>query len=87
MEGVNHPEVHQCLVGPEGFTNTIRTMNVREGGIFDFTMHTTDGTDFVNYYHYTEIKPLEKLIMSHQEHPKFNIEVELFPKGEQTKVT
>mgnify|MGYP005814309885 CR=1 FL=1 len=81
------PEYISVWWGPEGFTNTIRTMDVEEGGIFDFTMHAPDGTDFVNYYHYTEVKPLKKLVMSHREHPKFNIEVELFPEGEKTKVT
>lgn len=81
------PEYISVWWGPEGFTNTIRTMDVKEGGIFDFTMHAPDGTDFVNYYHYKEVRPFEKLIMEHREHPKFNIVVELFPEGEQTKVT
>lgn len=81
------PEYISVWWGPEGFTNTIRTMDVREGGIFDFTMHAPDGTDFINFYHYQEVKPLQKLVMEHKEHPRFNIVVELFPEGEQTKVT
>ncbi|WP_420386704.1 SRPBCC domain-containing protein [Roseivirga sp.] len=81
------PEYISVWWGPEGFTNTIRTMDVREGGIFDFTMHAPDGTDFINFYHYQEVKPLQKLVMEHKEHPKFNIVVELFQEGEHTKVT
>ena len=73
--------------GPEGFTNTIRTMDVKEGGIFDFTMHGPDGTDFTNYYHYGEVIPLKKLALEHLEHPRFTIIVQLFAEGNQTKVT
>ncbi|MCB0493724.1 MAG: SRPBCC domain-containing protein [Cyclobacteriaceae bacterium] len=72
--------------GPEGFTNTIRNMDVREGGTWDFTMHGPDGTDFVNFYHYLEVKPFEKLVMEHRQHPKFTIIVQLYPEGEKTKV-
>ena len=30
--------------GPQGFTNTIREMDVRPGGAWRFTMHGPDGT-------------------------------------------
>lgn len=80
------PEYIKAWWGPEGFTNTIRKMDVREGGTWDFTMHAPDGTDFVNFYHYLEVKPLEKLVMEHRQHPKFTIIVQLYPEGGQTKV-
>lgn len=80
------PEHISVWWGPAGFTNTIRKMEVKEGGIWDFTMHGPDGTDFINYYHYQEVKPLEKLVMEHREHPRFTIVVQLYPKGDQTKV-
>ncbi len=80
------PEHISVWWGPAGFTNTIRKMEVKEGGIWDFTMHGPDGTDFINYYHYQEVKPLEKLVMEHREHPRFTIVVQLYPEGDQTKV-
>ncbi|MEZ4945884.1 MAG: SRPBCC domain-containing protein [Cyclobacteriaceae bacterium] len=80
------PEYIKDWWGPEGFTNTIRNMEVREGGTWDFTMHGPDGTDFVNFYHYLEVKPFEKLVMEHRQHPKFTIIVQLYPEGDQTKV-
>ena len=80
------PEYIKVWWGPEGFTNTIRTMDVRPGGIWDFTMHGPDGSDFINYYHYLEVKPLEKLVMEHRQHPKFQIVVQLFPEDNGTRV-
>ncbi len=80
------PEYIKDWWGPEGFTNTIRKMDVREGGTWDFTMHGPDGTDFVNFYHYLEVKPLEKLVMEHRQHPKFTLIVKLSPEGDHTKV-
>ena len=80
------PEYIKDWWGPEGFTNTIRKMEVREGGVWDFTMHGPDGTDFPNFYHYLEVKPFEKIVMEHRQHPKFCIIVELYPEGQSTKV-
>ncbi len=80
------PEYIKDWWGPEGFTNTIRKMEVKEGGIWDFTMHSPDGTDFVNFYYYLEVKPLEKIVMEHRQHPEFTIIVQLFSEGDHTKV-
>jgi uncharacterized protein YndB with AHSA1/START domain len=80
------PEYIKDWWGPEGFTNTIRKMDVRKGGTWDFTMHGPDGTDFDNFYHYLEVKPLEKIVMEHRQHPKFTIIVQLYPEGDHTKV-
>ncbi|XOV91789.1 MAG: SRPBCC domain-containing protein [Bacteroidota bacterium] len=86
-EVLTTPEYIKVWWGPEEFTNTIRTMDVREGGVWDFTMHAPDGTDFVNFYHYKEVKPLEKIVLEHKQHPKFTIIIQLFSEGDQTKVT
>ncbi|RNL69267.1 polyketide cyclase [Sinomicrobium pectinilyticum] len=85
-EVLTTPEYIKNWWGPEGFTNTIRKMEVKEGGTWDFTMHGPDGTDFVNFYHYLEVKPLEKIVMEHRQHPKFIIIVQLFSEGDHTKV-
>ncbi len=80
------PEYISVWWGPEGFTTTIRKMEVEKGGIWDFTMHGPDGTDFVNVFHYLEVIPLEKIVMEHRQHPKFTIIVQLFSEGDHTRV-
>lgn len=81
------PEHIQNWWGPDGFSNTIRTMDVRNGGIWDFTMHGPDGNDFINFYHYLEVIPNQKIVMEHRNHPKFQIIVLLEEEGNKTKVT
>ncbi|WP_170110718.1 SRPBCC domain-containing protein [Flavilitoribacter nigricans] len=80
------PEYIKIWWGPEGFTNTIRKMEVRKGGEWEFTMHGPDGTDFVNTFHYLEVTPKENIVMEHRQHPKFIITVRLFSEGDRTKV-
>lgn len=72
--------------GPDGFTNTIRIMDVNEGGKWEFTMHGPDGTDYENVFIYREIVPLKKLVMDHLADPKFTISIKLFDEGEQTRM-
>ena len=72
--------------GPDGFTNTIRIMEVNEGGKWEFTMHGPDGTDYENVFIYREIIPLKKLVMDHLAAPKFTISINLFDEGEQTRM-
>ncbi|GET24283.1 SRPBCC domain-containing protein [Prolixibacter sp. NT017] len=72
--------------GPDGFTNTIRIMEVSEGGKWEFTMHGPDGTDYENVFIYREIVPLKKIVMDHLADPKFTISIRLFDEGEQTRM-
>src|ERR1700748_2358154 len=51
--------------GPNGFTNTIHSMDVRPGGEWDFIMHGPDGTDYKNRIVYREIVPLKKIVFDH----------------------
>ncbi|MEQ8244462.1 SRPBCC domain-containing protein [Fulvivirga sp.] len=51
--------------GPTGFTNTIKTMDVKEGGEWLFTMHGPDGTDYANRSVYKEIIPHKKIVFEH----------------------
>lgn len=51
--------------GPDGFTNTISTMNVREGGEWILTMHGPDGTNYPNRSIYKEVIPLKKIVYEH----------------------
>jgi uncharacterized protein YndB with AHSA1/START domain len=51
--------------GPDGFTCTIREMDVRPGGRARFDMVSGDGTVFTNRFDYLEIVPCERLVMDH----------------------
>ena len=41
--------------GPKGFTNTIREMSVKPGGVWRFVMHGPDGTDYPNKIVFKEV--------------------------------
>lgn len=51
--------------GPDGFTCTVREMDVRPGGRARFDMVSGDGTVFTNRFDYLEIVPCERLVMDH----------------------
>ena len=51
--------------GPRGFTTTVHEMDVRPGGIWRFTMHGPDGTDYQNRVVYREVVPPERLVYDH----------------------
>ncbi len=51
--------------GPDGFSITVIAMDFRVGGLFRFTMHAPDGTDFPNRIRYREIVPFERLSYRH----------------------
>lgn len=51
--------------GPDGFTCTIREMDVRPGGRARFDMVSGDGTVFTNRFDYLEIVPCERLVLDH----------------------
>ena len=70
--------------GPEGFTNTISKMEVKEGGEWIFIMHGPDGTDYKNKHIYKEIIPNKKLVLEHVSAPHFVMTVMFEAKGEQT---
>lgn len=51
--------------GPNGFTTTIREMNVRPGGLWLFTMHGPDGRDYPNRICYRELDPPRRIAYDH----------------------
>lgn len=51
--------------GPDGFTNTIHTMNVAPGGEWRLTMHGPDGKNFINKSVFAEIVPGKKIVFQH----------------------
>lgn len=51
--------------GPNGFTNTIHTFDLKPGGKWIFTMHAPDGSNFENTNQFVEIVPQTKLVFDH----------------------
>jgi uncharacterized protein YndB with AHSA1/START domain len=43
--------------GPNGFTNTMQTFDLREGGEWRFTMHGPDGKDYLNKSEFLDVIP------------------------------
>jgi uncharacterized protein YndB with AHSA1/START domain len=69
--------------GPNGFTNTIHTMEVKEGGEWKLTMHGPDGTNYPNRSVFKEIIPLKKIVFEHF-NPNFITTVLFESKGAET---
>jgi uncharacterized protein YndB with AHSA1/START domain len=59
------PEAFCQWFGPDGFTCTVREMDVRPGGRACFDMAAADGTVFTNRFDYLEVVPSERLVIDH----------------------
>ena len=51
--------------GPDGFTLTTHSMEVKENSTWRFTMHGPDGRDYENKIIYIEVKEPERLVYRH----------------------
>ncbi len=51
--------------GPDGYTCTVREMDVRVGGRARFDMVSGDGTTYTNRFEYLEIVPDQRMVMDH----------------------
>ncbi|MCL4854649.1 MAG: SRPBCC domain-containing protein, partial [Bryobacteraceae bacterium] len=51
--------------GPRGFTLTTHSKDLRPGGIWHYTMHGPDGTDYPNKTLYHEVEEQKKLVYDH----------------------
>lgn len=69
--------------GPDGFTNTIHTMDVRLGGEWRLTMHGPDGKRFPNKSEFVEIIQNEKIVFQHF-NPNYLATVIFNPEGNKT---
>lgn len=73
--------------GPNGFTNTIFTMDVKSGGEWNLTMHGPDGTDYKNKSVFTEIIKPEKIVYEHVSAPKFTATITFEEQDNKTMLT
>ena len=79
-----NPEHIKNWWGPDGFRNTIHSMDVKKGGEWNLTMHGPDGTDYKNKSIYKEIVLHKKLVYEHVSAPKFVATVEFESQGDKT---
>ena len=75
--------------GPKGFTNTTHQMEVKPGGIWRYTMHGPDGTDWPNLITYHVVQAPARLEYDHGDEAKpkwFHVVVDFVAEGAQTKI-
>jgi uncharacterized protein YndB with AHSA1/START domain len=72
--------------GPNGFTTTTHSMDVRPGGEWIFIMHGPDGTDYKNHIVYREVVRPERLVYDHVSGPLFHATVIFEAVGEKTRI-
>jgi len=72
--------------GPKGFTNTIHTMDVKPGGVWEFIMHGPDGVNYPNRSVFEEVIKPERLVYVHKA-PAFRTTVTFEEQGGKTKLT
>jgi uncharacterized protein YndB with AHSA1/START domain len=51
--------------GPNGFTTTTLSFDMRPGGVWRFVMHGPDGRDYQNRVTYEEVVPPERIVYRH----------------------
>lgn len=51
--------------GPHGFQTVTHEMDARPGGLWRFTMHGPDGTEYPNWARYLELVPPERISWDH----------------------
>jgi uncharacterized protein YndB with AHSA1/START domain len=78
--------------GPRGFTTTTHEIDVRPGGVWRFTMHGPDGTDYPNRIVYIEIVKPERLVYDHggdgdADDVQFQVTVSFVEEGGKTRLT
>jgi uncharacterized protein YndB with AHSA1/START domain len=56
--------------GPNGFTTTTHSMDVRPGGEWIFVMHRPDGSDYKNHIVYREVVRPERILYDHVSGPR-----------------
>src|SRR3982751_6799515 len=68
--------------GPNGFTTTTKEYDLRPGGVWLFTMHGPDGTDYRNDVSFTAVVAPELLEYKHGPSAIFNVSVKFDDEGE-----
>ncbi len=81
-----NPEHIKNWWGPNGFTNTITKMDMREGGDWELIMHGPDGTDYKNRSVFKEVVKFKKIVYDHVSGPRFIATIEFSNAGDKTQI-
>ncbi|HRH93560.1 MAG TPA: SRPBCC family protein [Candidatus Peribacteria bacterium] len=84
------PEHLEKWWGPNGFSVTTRSIQMREGGLWDFVMHGPDGRDYENRIIFTEITEPERIAHDHGDGEgkiHFQATITFEAQGEKTLIT
>lgn len=65
FEAFTDPRQVALWWGPDGFTNTVKEMDVRPGGVWRFDMHGPDGVNYPNKIVYEEVAHAQRLTFLH----------------------
>lgn len=84
FEAWTNPDRLKNWWGSNGFTNTFHEFDLRPGGMWRFTMHEPDGTNYPNESIFVRIEAPELIIFDHLSQPQFQI-VATFDELQETK--
>jgi uncharacterized protein YndB with AHSA1/START domain len=73
--------------GPNGFHNTFDLFDFKPGGLWRFTMHGPNGSNFPNEATFVAIEPARKIVIKHLSKPHFQLTIELESNASGTLVT
>jgi uncharacterized protein YndB with AHSA1/START domain len=73
--------------GPDGFSNTFESFDFTNGGLWRFTMHGPDNSNYANLMSFEAIEPDRKIIVRHVSQPHFTLSIGLEPTATGTTVT
>jgi uncharacterized protein YndB with AHSA1/START domain len=77
--------------GPNGYTITVKEVNVKPGGTWRFMMHGPDGTNYDTHVVYIEVTKPERLVYTMgdgaDDPGKFNVTITLEEQAGKTKIT
>lgn len=91
FEAWTKPEHVAQWWGPDGFTTTVHSMDVRVGGTLKMTYHGM-GVNYLNVLHYTEVTKPERLCYIHgsgeeNDPGEFEVTVTFEEEGNNTRLT
>lgn len=65
FKAFSNPENLKHWWGPKGFANTIHAFEFKPGGMWTFSMHGPDGTDYPNECEFKEIVENKRIVFAH----------------------
>jgi uncharacterized protein YndB with AHSA1/START domain len=83
-EAWTNPEDIQHWWGPDGFTNTIIKMDIKNGGVWDLIMHGPDGTDYEIKSVFREIDQYKKIVYEQLTHFRYVATIEFESRKDKT---